>query len=146
MDQAKIDIVKNAIKTIGENMPFLITLTDEEKASLPKFGDKSLGFVKKTLELAKKNPDFLPRNFDEAEFEKDVILYEQLYSIIQPMTMLMGKMSDTFREVGAESYIGGLVVYNSAKQADKDTGGLESVMDEIGKRFSRKLSSKKEGT
>jgi hypothetical protein len=124
-------------------MPFLITLTEDEKASLPKFGDKSLAFVKKALELAKSNPDFLPRNFDVAKFEKDVVLYDQMSSIMQRMSLAMNKMSYTFREVGAEGYSGGLIVYNSAKQAGKDAGGLESVMDELGKRFYKKYADKK---
>ncbi len=140
--QKDIDDIVAMINNIKTKLPFLITLNEDEKSSLPKFGDKSLAFVKKSLELASKNQDFLPRNFNVEEMKKDAALYEALYSIIQPLNILMEKINDTYREIGAEAYTAALVIYNSAKQSGKDIGGLDNVMDELGKRFSRKYSGK----
>lgn len=137
-DQAAAE-VKAAINSIGTNLPFLIDLSPEEIKALPRFGDKSLGFVRKALELAERNSDFLPRSFSVEEFRKDVDLYEKLYSFIQPLRGLLEKLEDTFLEVGAESYSSGLLVYSTAKISRGELAGLESLLDDLGKRFLRKV-------
>lgn len=130
-----------AITTINAKMPFLINLTQEESKALPKFGDKSFAFVSKALELATQKPDILPRNFDVTEMKKDVDLYNQMYSVLQPLTLLVEKLNDTQKEAGAEAYTAALIVYQSAKMSGADLGGLESVLDDLGKRFARKSTS-----
>ena len=144
LTEQDLDDVVGMIADIKKRMPFLVTLTNAEKNRLPKFGDKSLAFARKTLALAQKHDDFLPRSFSVEEMEKDVNLYVSLFSIIQPLSILVEKVSDTFRQVGAEAYNAALIVYNSAKQTGKKTGGLDSVMDEISKRFARKPKIKEE--
>jgi len=54
--------IMNAIATIQATMPYLTDLTLEQRKALPKMGDGSTAFVRKALELAKQNPDFLPRS------------------------------------------------------------------------------------
>ncbi|HLC16247.1 MAG TPA: hypothetical protein VJL89_08480 [Thermodesulfovibrionia bacterium] len=144
ISQEDFNFIIESFNNIKSKMSFLITLTTEEKKSLPKFGDKSIAFVKKAYEIASKNQDFLPRNFDIDEMRKDVELYDQLFSIIQQFSQLMEKLEDTYREVGAEAYLASLIVYNTAKISGNDVGGLDSVMDELGKRFARKLTKKEE--
>ena len=141
MSATDLQDVLNAITTIGTKMPFLISLTLEERKSLAKFGDRSLAFVTKALELAIQRTDILPRNFDVNEFKKDVDLYNQLYSITQPLSLMLEKLDDTQKEVGSEAYSAALIVYQSAKMSGSDLGGLESVLDDLGKRFSRKTAS-----
>ncbi len=127
-----------AITTINTKMPFLINLTSDERKGLPKFGDKSIAFVNKALELATQKPDILPRNLNVDEFKKDVDLYNQLYTILQPLNILFEKLEDTQKEAGSEAYSAALIVYQSAKMSGEDLGGLESVLDDLGKRFARK--------
>jgi hypothetical protein len=141
LEQQDMDKVVGLINDIKSAMPFLINLTEKEKAGLLKFGDKTLPFAKKTLVLAQKNQDFLPRNFDVAEFDKDLSLYESMTKVIQPLTQLMEKVMSTYRQTGHETYTAALIVYNLAKKAGKDTGGLDAIIDDIGKRFSRKMSA-----
>jgi hypothetical protein len=142
-EKQKFDEVMKAFETIKTNMPFLISLTAEEKNALPKFGDRSISFVKKAYEFALANPEILPKNFSVEEMGKDVALYEQLYSVIQVNAVLTEKFYDTYFEVGAESYSSALTVYQQGKLADKDMGGFGSVMDELGKRFVKKSQTKK---
>jgi len=141
MSATDLQDVLNAITTIGTKMPFLISLTLEERKSLAKFGDRSLAFVTKALELAIQRTDILPRNFDVNEFKKDVDLYNQLYSITQPLSLMLEKLNDTQKEVGSEAYSAALIVYQSAKMSGSDLGGLESVLDDLGKRFAKKSTT-----
>ena len=143
--QADKDAVLAAIETIREKLPFLIDLTPEQRHALPKMGDKSNAFVAKAAEVAKQNSDFLPRSFDVDELAKDVALYENLRSIALALTPLAELVDDTLVEVGSEAYAGALVVYQYAKNAGQGAA-LDSVVDELGKRFARKAAPKAEAT
>ncbi len=138
MNQAQADEVTKAIETINQNLPFLIDLTTGERQDMPKFGNKNRTFVVKALELAKQNPDILPRSFDVEEMKKDVELVEKLYPIHQAMTKLFEKIDDTYFAAGSEAYTSALHVYNYAKAANIAMGVLDDVLDDLGKRFARK--------
>lgn len=56
MSKEDIEAVKTALATIRQKMPFLITLTTQERRKLFKMGDKSLAFVENSLMAAKKQP------------------------------------------------------------------------------------------
>jgi hypothetical protein len=142
LSQQAQDKIIAMIADIKSLLPFLISLTEADKARMPGFGDKSLVFAQKTLNLAQKQADFLPRSFSVEEMEKDVNLYKALYSIIQPLNLLMEKLTDTFRKVGAEAFDAARIVYGSARQAGQSTGGLDAIMEDIGKRFARKARGK----
>jgi len=140
LSQADRDAVLGAISTIKEKLPFLIDLTPEERKYLPKMGDKSQAFVRKALEVAQQNQDFLPRSFDVDEMRRDVELFEALYPALLAINQLQELLDDTVLEVGSEAYAAALVVYNGAKSAGKGAG-LDGALDEMGKRFARKSKS-----
>lgn len=129
-----------AIQTIREKLPFLIDLSPEDRRSLPSMGDKSRAFVSKALEVAKQNPDFLPRSFDIEELEKDVALFEALYPIWQALSQLTELLDDTKMAVGSEAYVGALLVYNYAKNSPLAVG-MDELVDDLGKRFARRSRS-----
>ena len=142
-DQDITDI-NTALNTILEKLPFLIDLSPEELKAIPRLGDKSVAFVTKALELVLQNSDFLPRKFNIDEFKKDVELYNKLYSLLQKFRMFIEKLEDTYVETGSEAYSSALIVYSSAKKARGDLAGLESVLDDLGKRFIQKSAAVEE--
>jgi len=125
------------INKISEKLPFLIDLTTEEKQLLPRLGDKTQKFVDKTYELAKQQSDFLPRSFSVEEMGKDLKLNSELYSILTALNLLTKKVEDTYIETGSEAYDSALVIYNAAKNG-RVANGLEDLLADIGKRFSKK--------
>ncbi|MBW4476765.1 MAG: hypothetical protein KME54_07800 [Tolypothrix brevis GSE-NOS-MK-07-07A] len=137
LSQKDREAVMEAIATIKEKLPFLIDLTADERKSLPKLGDKSRGFVIKALQVATQNPDFLPRSFDVNEMRLDVELFEALYPVLLSLTQLQQLVDDTLIATGSEAYIAALAVYNYAK-ASGDVSGLDTVIDDLGRRFTRK--------
>jgi len=141
LEQANIDAINSAITSIKNNLPFLIDLSADERKALPKFGDKSVAFVNKANELVTQTDEFLPRNFDVEEFKKDVALYSKLYSVLQPLTMLMDKLEDTYMQVGSEAYASALVIYQQAKLNKDQLSGLEPIIDDLAKRFLQKSSN-----
>ena len=136
--QQDVADVMTAIATINTKLPFLVDLTEEERKALPKFSDKSLGFMTQALELVTLNTDFLPRKFDVAEMRKDVQLYEGLITIRQSLSVLAEKLESTHLAVGAEAYSAALVVYSCAKSGKIGVEGLDAVVDELGRLFARK--------
>ncbi|MBD2437193.1 hypothetical protein [Nostoc sp. FACHB-110] len=137
LSSADREAVMQAIATIKDKLPFLVDLTTEERKSLPKLGDKSRAFVSKALEIAAQNPDFLPRSFDVDEMRRDIELFEALYPILLSLTQLQELVDDTSVAVGSEAYAAGLLVYNYAKASGKGAG-LETMVDDLGRRFARK--------
>lgn len=124
------------------DLPFLVDLTNEQKKALPKFGDKSVAFVNKTLEFAKEHSDVIPARLPMEEFAIDVDLYNLLFMINQKAKNLSDQINDTYLQVGAEAYSTALAVYANL-QTNKDLfDGSEQVLDELSKRFIQK--SKKE--
>ncbi|MEH2180144.1 hypothetical protein [Nostoc sp.] len=137
LSSADREAVMQAITTIREKLPFLIDLTTEERKALPKLGDKSRAFVSKALEIGTQNPDFLPRSFDLNDMRQDIELFEALYPILLSLTQLQELVDDTSVAVGSEAYAAGLMIYNYAKASGKGSG-LESMIDDLGRRFARK--------
>jgi hypothetical protein len=129
--------VMDAIATIRQKLPFLVDLTTEDRRTMLKMGDKSRAFVSKALEVATQNPDFLPRSFDVEEMRRDLVLYEALYPILLSLTQLQELVDDTYIAIGSEAYAAALAVYNYAK-ASGDVTGLDAVIDEMGRRFTRR--------
>jgi len=133
--------VMDAIATIRQKLPFLIDLTTEDRRTIVKMGDKSRAFVSKALEVATQNPEFLPRSFNLEEMRQDLALYEALYPILLGLTQLQELVDDTCMAAGSEAYASALAVYGYAK-ASGDVTGLDAVINEMGRRFTRRSKKK----
>ncbi|MGD8781768.1 MAG: hypothetical protein PVH88_22735 [Ignavibacteria bacterium] len=141
LEQTDLDEILTSLSGIETKLSFLVDLSIDEKMQLVKFGDRSVAFVNKALELINRTDEFLPRSFDVEEFKKDADLYNKLYSILQPMRMLLEKLEDTQMLAGSEAYSSALLVYQHAKMSKNTLGGLESIVDDLGKRFVRKSAT-----
>lgn len=131
----KLKEIKAAIATIQANMPFLVSLTPDERRKCLKMGDKSLAFVSNSLGVTQNNPEVVPASFDIAEFAKDYELTVALAEIQNLLNQLSEKVDDTLMAVGSESMTSSLRVYDYVKTAAKHTPGLKSVADQLGERF-----------
>jgi hypothetical protein len=115
-------------------LPFLTDLTLDERKSLPKMGDKSRSFVERTLELARQDDSFLPRNLDIEAFGKDLALYNALEPLRQRLAKLLELVEDTQILAGSEAYLAALEVYHAAKRTGKGAG-LDDLLDRVSTRF-----------
>ncbi len=147
MSSSRIDAVfsaeqrekaKAALSALAEALPFLIDLSPEDRAAMPKFGEKNRSFVAKTLAIADQHPEILPASFNLAEFRADVELVESLYPIHHAVEALFEKSGDTYFAAGSEAYAAALLVYQYAKLQNVATGALDDTLDDLGRRFARK--------
>lgn len=127
--------IKTAIATIQANMPFLISLTVDERRKRCKMGDKSLAFVSNSMNVTQNNPEIVPGSFDIDEFVKDYHLTVSLAEVLGLLEQLTEKVDDTLLAVGSESMASSLLVYDYVKTAAKHSPGLKSVADQLGERF-----------
>ena len=142
LSQTDRDAIDHAVTTIKQHLPFLVDLMREERAALPKMGDKSRAFVAKALEVASRNATFLPRSFEVEEMRKDLELYDDLYGLLLTLTQLQDMVDDTCIVVGSEAYTAALTVYNYAKNSGQTSGGLEPLVQAMGQRFRKARKAK----
>lgn len=134
-EEAKAKI-KAALDTIYANLPLLVTLTNEQRQTLPKMGDKTVAFVNKSLEYARQNPDLVPKYLDMNEYAKDVEAINSLFQIASPLDKLMEELDDTMLLAGSEAYMASLAFYNALKGAlNAGEKGLKNIYDDLSSRF-----------
>jgi hypothetical protein len=129
--------VLQAINNIQIMLPFLIDLTTADRRGLPKLGDKGRAFIDQGLVLATQNDGILPRNFDLEQYRREVSMVRELEPVILAFRQLMKRLEDTYTAVGSDAYTQTLVVYQTAKLANKN-GALDQHLDSLAQRFAHK--------
>jgi hypothetical protein len=130
-----IQEIKAALQTVQRKMPFLITLSTEERRKLVKMGDKSLAFVNNSVTAAQSNREILPATFDVEELVQDYQLAAALTELLISIQQLAEQVDDTLMAVGSEAMTSSLTVYDYVKTASKKTPGLKTVAEQLGERF-----------
>jgi hypothetical protein len=142
VSDATIQAIKDAVASIQQKLPFLISLTPEERKAIFKTGPNSLSFVENALQAAQNNPTIFPQSFDADEFESDVDLFAALTQINTVVAQLASEIDDTRLAVGGEAMQEATQVYNYVKAAVKTSPGLKPVADQLGERFQKATKSK----
>ncbi len=119
ISQREIDEILLAIERINKLLPNLITLTSEEKASLPKVSYRNIDFVYEVLDMAEKNPEQVPESINIPEIRKDIQLIESISKILQPLKQLEKKLEDSALLAGGEAYIPSLAIFNSVRTSTR---------------------------
>ncbi|MBI2924563.1 MAG: hypothetical protein HYY24_02530 [Verrucomicrobia bacterium] len=138
---ADVQAVKDAVAAIRQKLPFLVSLTNDERKSIYKAGN-SLSFVQDSLQAAKNNPAILPGSFGVSEFESDVNLFAALTELNTVVAQVASEIDDTRIAIGSEAMSEATQVYNYDKAAAKTTPGLKPLAEQLGERF-RRASPKK---
>lgn len=133
-----------SLDDVRKRLPFLVDLTAEQRNGLTRIGDKNFAFIRKANQASEAHPGALPRQFDEAEFQKDVALLEAMYPVVMGLRKLLDQVEDTYSLVGSEAYAGALVVYRSLRDNDPD-GSFAASLDDMAARFERKSRGKEAG-
>lgn len=130
----EISEIVNQLKTIHEQLPFLVGLTPQERRQMPKMGRKSQTFTTRALDMATQHADMMPRHLDVDEARRDLALFEALNPILQAVNHLKELLEDTQMLAGSEAYATARLAYNSAKVTGKNRG-LDDVLEELSQQF-----------
>jgi hypothetical protein len=138
--------VLDAIQTIRDKLPFLTGLSREERASLPKMGDRSVGFVQTAHQFAGQNVDRPGADFGMPEFTSDMELEAQL----RPIEVALGQLSETFSDtmlaLRSDLMVRSTFVYALMKVLGKASGAFDDMRQAMGQRFKRGSSKSQSGS
>lgn len=127
--------IEAALEAIKQKLPFLITLTIEERRRLFKMGKARFSFVQDSLAIARANPEILPASFDLSAFERDLALAKELANLRLRVNQLNEQLDDTLIAVGSEALSSSLNVYDYLKTAAKQYPGLKGAIEELSLQF-----------
>ncbi len=134
---ADLAAAKNLVVQLRNLLPFLLSLTPDERRSGLKLGNKSVSFVEKVADYAASNSSLIPPYLDMNEFVKDFELTRALNELLRTLKPLTQDIEDTAMEAGVESLSTAMVFYNSVKTAAKrGVPGVKSVYEDLRQRFS----------
>ncbi|NTV45431.1 MAG: hypothetical protein HGB11_02655 [Chlorobiales bacterium] len=132
---ADILAIRAGLDAASAKLPFLITLTPDERRRLTKMGMKSTAFVQQCLQAVKDNGALMPAGFPLTEFDKDVKLAADLLPILTLSRQLTEKLDDTLLAVGNEAMAQSLQVYGQVKLSAKHNPGMKVLAEQIGMRY-----------
>ena len=141
-----LQAIKDAFATIKQKLPFLVSLTVDERKSTFKAGPNSLSFVQNALTAAEGHPDIFPNSFSTTAFRKDVDLFSVLTELGTSAESLSSQIDDTRLAVGGEAMQQGSQVYTYVKAAADTTPGLKPIAEQLGERFQRASKPKADAT
>jgi hypothetical protein len=134
---AKLQTIKGLVEQLKTELaPYVTTLTEEERMSVLKLGDKSVAFVNKVKDYTVSNPEFVPPFLSLPDLLTDITAVDELTPILQGLQQITSNVDDTVMLSGSEAFIGSLMYYNAVKFGDK-TGiaNAKLIFEDLKKRF-----------
>lgn len=104
--------IKEHLEAIEKKLPFLISLTQDERGYIPQLQRDNEMFVEETIRAAEKHDQVIPYYIDTNEMKKDLELFQQLARIQLMISKLQAKIEDTKQLSGAEALASALVTQN----------------------------------
>jgi hypothetical protein len=135
--EADLTEINACITTLhAKLLPYLKTLSPEDRMELPKMGDKTVSFVQKTLEYCRQNPDLVPPFLDVNELAVDIRACVTIRSLYEPLLQITDSLSDTMLLSGSEAYSAALMFYSVVKNAMKSKiQKAETIYSDLSNRF-----------
>jgi hypothetical protein len=134
---ADMTAIKGSIDTLKARLlPHLKTLSPEERRDILKMGDKTVPFVRKTLEHCRECPDLVPRFLDVNGLASEMSAFESIRTLLQPLLQLSAALRDTMILAGSEAYYAALSFYSSARNAMKSkVPKAKTIYSDLSNRF-----------
>lgn len=105
--------ILKAISIIDTKLSELVSLKEDEIATLPKMKSNTGQFVKQCLDFARKYPEIVPQDVDVKEIEKDMALIRSIAKIREPLLNVVKKLEDSALLAGSEAYQPCIAIHNS---------------------------------
>jgi hypothetical protein len=138
--QAVIDVAMQNLQDCKTALaPYLQGLTNDQRQSLFKMGDKTVAVVQKTKSYVETNPEFVPSYMDEVEFLKDETVVTQLEPIANLARQITSDVDDTVTLSGSEALQQAMLYYGQVKEAaNKGIATATPIYEDLSKRFARR--------
>jgi len=132
----EVTSIQSALTTIRGALPFLVTLSAQERREMPKMGPKSVGFDEKCATYMTNRGEFAPGFMDVTEVQKVRALRSQLLRFTMELQTLASCVDDTVRLASTDVWLSDLDYYKGVREAAK-TGqaGAQDAYDDLRVRF-----------
>ena len=123
--------IKSKINNIRAALPFLTSLSKGDRRSKLNLGLASVGYGKSSLKAALNNQHLLSRQFIIEDFENEVILHEQLQTVLIVIDTFRQNIDDTIKVLGQSIMVQSNEVYGVFKIAAKRENKYKLTLDEL---------------
>ncbi len=124
-----------AMDTLDAAVPFLVSLTADDRQRLFKLGSRSEGFVAEALSAALQHPEYVPSAVAMDQFQRDIALRQKLLPIVQRARVLYTKLNDTWMLAGADAMQAATAIYRVLRAQRGE--GLDVTLNVLKQRFER---------
>jgi hypothetical protein len=131
----QVTAIAAAMSTLELAVPFLISLTADERQRLFKLGTRSEGFVAEALSAAQQHSDYVPPGLDLVQLERDLALRQALLPLVQRARLLYTKLNDTWMLAGADAMQAATAIYRVLRAQRGE--GLDVTVNVLKQRFER---------
>jgi hypothetical protein len=143
------EVIDQVLAKIGEAIalvkPFSVIMTDDQRASVLKVGDKAFTFVNKALAYTKTNPEFVPSYLNVPDFEIDLNDADGHPAIVTVINQLYNYFDDTKLTSRSEAYAAALYYYGNVQQAASvNLPGAKAIYDDLKQYFPGRSSKSAE--
>lgn len=135
----QVAAISTAMAALNAALPFLVSLTVEERRRLFKLGSRSEGFVREAASAAREYPEHLPSSLGLEALDRDLALRETLLPILQQVRTLYTKVNDTWMVAGADAMQTATAMYRVLKAHRGE--GLDETIRVLKQRFERSGAS-----
>ncbi len=143
MTSAQITDVKNAITAINTAISFSVSLTAEERMTLPKISVANKSFTEDAINAIANNASIFPAYLNVGQMQNDLKLYKQLDEMAIMLRQTLERIEDTRILAGSEAYVAALTVYKIVGAAAKaGIEGSETIYEQLRERFTTSTNSK----
>ncbi len=129
--------IRNALGILQDKLaPHLASLSAQDRMELPKMGDKTVAFVRKTYEYGRKHKELAPAFLDMEELGVDLAAVDFFRDISQILAPISSAVDDSLTLSGSEAYQGALLIYGGIKAAARAKHpNAIAIYDELSTRF-----------
>jgi len=131
-----------AMDTLELALPFLVSLTVDDRQRLFKLGTRSEGFVNEALSAALQHSDYVPPAVGLVELQRDLALRQALLPIVQRARVIYTKLNDTWMLAGADAMQSATAIYRVLRAQRGE--GLDVTLNVLKQRFAKSSSAAQE--
>ena len=135
----QVAAIMDALDTLDAVLPFIVSLTPEERQKLFRMGTRSEGFVREALTAVQQHPEHLPSSLGAVEMERDLALRDALQPVLSRLGAIHTRVQDTWHLAGADAMQKATAVYRVLKNTQGH--GLDNTISVLKQRFEKSSSA-----
>ncbi len=145
MNEAKLHYLFGVLNQVKSQLPFLITLTPEERKKLYRKGENQFTYIRKTVHYAKTNSYHNPKFIDINDLENKLETAERMKMLTDKAGEIYEAINDTTHLLYQELYETSRLLYMNYRMIAKtDNKVMEEVINDLKQHFPR--TGKKKNT